>query len=186
MAELHRNNYEKNKLAIREKERERYSEDPLFRSVKVYRTQLQSMLRGEIEEYSKLEGTREVVTMWLRYLFHDGMTMKTYGKSTSGGWQVDHIIPLDLLYGQKREESPCYSIVKDNPDSQRLIFSWYNIQPLSFSANRTKSNTITRLSIAQHLKSLRKFFEECDMIERDELYMDYRRFLRTIYKTLSE
>lgn len=174
MTELSKNWYEKNKSKIRETEQQRLKEDPIFKTIKYYRISVNRILRTKMNWSDRLKSSKEDFQNWLENCFGDEMTHKNY----SVVWQVDHVLPLDLLY-KRPEHKWCWSLFGSKATSEELLFSWYNTQPLTREQNRLKGNEITLKTVRSHLKTLEKFMKENDR-KKTRTYYAYRKLLLSI------
>ena len=173
MAELQSQWYEKNKSQIRRKEREMKKDDQ-FRTVKSYRRCVGHFFNGDSKSNKHLAATRDNFILWLKFCFRDDMSLKNHHKV----WHIDHVLPLDLLSDTCK--TSCVDIVRYNPDSQKLLFSWYNTYPLDKNKNRIKSNNVDVKTLSKHLRKLRKFLKANKNIEKDELYYSYVKLVRLV------
>ena len=179
MTELQSQWYEKNKTKIRQKESARYAEDKQFRIVKTYRLSISQMLRGDLKRNKGLGLSRSDYIVWLEFCFRDDMNLENHHEI----WHVDHVLPLDLLNDTCKTK--CVGIIRDNPDSQELLFSWYNTYPLEKVKNRIKSNNIDVKTLSKHIRKLRKFLK-INKKEKDELYYNYVKLVRQIIKEMPQ
>lgn len=156
MTELSKGWYQDNKEYIREKERTRFAEDPIFKNIKLYRIRLGELMRDEITWNDKLRTDLGDYREWLSDRFSEDMNLENYGAV----WQVDHVLPLDLFY-KKSEYEWCWSLLEgEKATPEELLFSWYNTQPLTKEQNRNKGNTVTLASTINHLTNLKKFMKD--------------------------
>jgi hypothetical protein len=179
MTELQSQWYEKNKKKIRQKESTRLKEDKQFRVIKSYRISISQMMRGEIKRNKGLGLSRCNYVIWLEFCFRDDMSLENHHEV----WYIDHVLPLDLLLDTCKTK--CVGIVRDNSDSQKLLFSWYNTYPLDKGTNRIKSNNVDAKTLYKHLRKLRKFLK-ANKKEKDELYYSYVKLVRQIIEEMSQ
>ena len=114
------NNYRKN----------RYNNDPQFKLRVILGTRLNEVLKksktNKESNIIKLLGcSLEEVKIHLEKQFKEGMSWDNHGFY----WEVDHIIPCDSFNMQDVEQ-------------QKLCFNYTNLQPLTKTQNRQKSNKI--------------------------------------------
>lgn len=174
MAELQKNHYEANKVAIRKKEQERKVEDPIFKSIKDYRCEVCHLVKRHQQNSKKLITNHRNFTRWLKSLFYDEeMNMENYNTV----WNVDHVLPLDLLF-KKPINKWCWSLLEDY-DLESILFSWYNTQPLLKEDNRKKGSTVTVENLKTHLATLGQYMTNY-AIEKDDMYKTYRKVIRTV------
>jgi len=174
MAELQSRWYEDNKSKIRQKEYDRLDTDLQFRTVKFYRDSISRMLNGVTKSNKNLCITRDKYISWMEFCFKDGMSLENHHKV----WHIDHVLPLDLLYDTCKTK--CVGIIRSNPDSQKLLFSWYNTYPLDKDTNRIKSNNVDTKTLSKHLRKLRKFLKINKNVEKNELYFNYVKLVRQV------
>lgn len=180
MTQLQKNWYETNKTEIRKKEIERKETDPAFKSIKNYRSRLSHLFAGYMKWDKELRISTGDFRKWLSYMFYDdSMKFSNYGKV----WNVDHVLPLDLLYKKPKTEW-CWSLVEEY-GLERILFSWYNTQSLLKEDNREKGSEITLDSLTYHYRSLRDYMKEYE-IEKDALYNVYIKILKCIINTFYE
>lgn len=94
---------------------------------KVLRTRVRGVLKGLKKSAPTLdligcsvESLREV----LEFQFQEGMTWQNHGTH----WEIDH-------------RRPCASFDLSKPEEQRACFHWSNLQPLTVTENRRKSDS---------------------------------------------
>lgn len=114
------NNYRKN----------RYNNDSQFKLRVILGTRLNEVLKknktNKESNIIKLLGcSLKEVKMHLEKQFKEGMSWDNHGSY----WEVDHIIPCDSFNMQDIEQ-------------QKLCFNYTNLQPLTKTQNRQKSNKI--------------------------------------------
>ena len=176
MATLQKDWYEKNKKKIREKESTRLREDETLRKIKGYRNCMGRVIRGVNQSNKMLVCTRKEFINWLSFSFVENMTTDSYNEV----WNVDHVIPLDVLLGNNKNEW-CLKII-NKYDSQNCLFSWCNTQPLYKGDNRLKSNKITYEMLSDHLKKLNSYAKKYN--KKDETYLAYKKIITKIMDTL--
>lgn len=175
MTELQSRWYEENKERIRQKEYARLKTDKKFVTVKYYRASIGRLLCGKAETNKRLAIDRDQYIHWLEFCFRDGMTLENHHDV----WHIDHVLPLDLLYDSCK--SKCIGIVRDTPEYQNLLFSWYNTYPLEKLENRLKSNCITAKHLTEHILTLRRFLKTNKKnFAQDELYVRYIKLIRSV------
>jgi len=173
MKELQSRWYEENKPLIRQREKERKEVDPIFRTIKHYRSGLVALLKGAIKKSKWLTIDHKTFYSWISHNFEEDMDMDNYGEI----WQVDHVLPLELLY-EKKKNSWCSDILKEE-DAMNCVYSWYNTCPLYSTDNRLKSQDINYKTLSLHLKTLVKYMKENDL-PFDEEFVTYRKVVRKI------
>jgi hypothetical protein len=177
MAELQKNHYENNKKEIRVKEQTRKAVDPVFKSIKDYRSEICHLVKGKLRNSKSLITNQDDYVYWLQSLFYnDEMTIENYGVL----WNVDHILPLDLLF-KKPVNKWCWSLL-ESYDLKTILYSWYNTQPLLKKDNRLKGSEINPKSLEKHLKILDKYMTDY-AVEKDDTYKTYRKIMRLVINT---
>jgi|TARA_Y100000296_G_scaffold49571_1_gene56801 hypothetical protein len=109
--------------------RDRCKEDICFRIIRIQRTRVYQILKGQKKSAPtlKLLGVPSLKFLWqhLERQFQSGMTKENYGK-----WHVDHIIP-------------CASFDFSDPEQQKKCFHYTNLQPLWAFDNMSKGKSIS-------------------------------------------
>lgn len=178
MAELQRNNYEKNKKEIRQIEYKRQKEDEDFREIKNCKKNVSDFIRTNRKTSKKLLVTRDKYVCWLEYNFKDGMTMDNYGEK----WCIDHVIPLGSLY--KSSSQSCSGFVRKHPNHKKLLACWYNTTPTTQKENRLKSDKFDKNELRKHIVNIKSFFKQNRNIKKDDLYFEYKKFITDILEFL--
>lgn len=180
MTELQKNWYEENKKEIRQKEIERKAADPVFKLIKDYRSGLSHLFNGDLKQQKQLQISFEGFRLWLSYSFYEeSMKHTNYGKV----WNVDHVLPLDLLY-KKPENEWCWSLIAED-DLEEILFSWYNTQPLTKEDNREKGGSITLYYLKYHYINLKDYMKDCK-IKKEPLYFKYMKILTCVIDAFYE
>lgn len=172
MKELQHRNYEANKKTIRARETYRLQTDDHFRMIKAYRGSICRLLNGKINSYKKLNITRYQYLAWMEFCFDKEMTLENHGDF----WQIDHIIPLDVL------KAKCVNEVSVR---SRCIIEWYNTAPVKKDFNEKKNKRLNLDQLASHMKITKKFIK----LYADELGIDmsnnyYRKYKKVAKKLL--
>jgi hypothetical protein len=180
MTELQHNWYEENKKQIRKNERDRKANDPVFKKIKNHRCLLNKMVRG-VTSYSKqIESDKDDLWTWLKHCNSD-LSIERYNID----WNIDHVLPLDLLLNEDNHTKIINVIKKEN--TQDAIYCWYNIMPLKCKENRNKSNTISQEHLISHLKNLNTFLRKNkhihEQMKDNEQFFKYKKTVQKIIDT---
>jgi len=175
MAALQKKSYEENKPLIRQQEKDRFENDPLFREIKTYRSVTSSFLLGRTKTNLKLgDITRQQFIDWLEFCFTDEMTVENHHKV----WHIDHVLPLDML--KDNEEN---AIIHEE-NARACIFAWYNTMPLTIKENRKKSSDISKEHLISHLKNLKSYHKQKKIQKTDGFYK-YKKVTQKILDNMS-
>lgn len=173
MKHLQKEWYETNKPEIRQKERKRMQEDPIFREIKTYRTSMGKFYRGVIQQNHQVATNKDNFLEWLEFSFAEGMDFKNHGTE----WQIDHVLPLELKFKYRPNEW-CWKIIEEE-DAFDCLYMWYNTFPLFSADNRSKSQTINGKVLIAHLKHLQTYIKH-HKIEKDKNYFRYVNLINKI------
>jgi hypothetical protein len=120
---------EKNKayLPIRkERIKERRRTDTNFQLSEILRSKIHKMLKGHKTSYINYIGCDvEWLKTWIAFRFDENMNWDNLGSY----WQLDHILPI-------------HGFNLTNENEKRICFHWTNLQPLSATENRQKSDNL--------------------------------------------
>lgn len=139
--ELQHNWYEKEKVNIREKLKERMKTDEKCKFSMEHRRAVNSLLRLRTNKTKYLNCNSKELREWIEYQFRDGMTFDNYNKT----WVLDHVLPIDLY------------INKDH--DIKLIFNYLNIAPVPKTANLVKNKHINIDQCTEHINKIRSYIE---------------------------
>lgn len=118
-----RNYRDRNRVRIREEERQRRASDPVFRFVKNARTRIYLALKKG-PKYAKTESlvgcSFDQLLGLMEFHFLPGMSWENYGQ-----WHVDHI-------------KPCAIFNLSDPAQQQECFHYSNLQPMWGEDNMRK------------------------------------------------
>lgn len=159
MRELQHNHYENHKQEIRQKEKDRMANEPIFREIKFYRQTVQNLTHGINKTNKKMEIQRDFYLLWLETLYKDDMNIDNYVKA----WQIDHIIPLNI-YLKSKSENRFEEFEIDTDFS--CLFCWFNTMPVRGDENMKKNKYINAGLILSHLKHLKLFLKENESLKR--------------------
>ena len=126
-------------------------------------------MRGVIQKNKQLATTHKNFSRWLKHNFIEDMCVDNHYEV----WQVDHVIPLDLLLDTNDSK---YSLFVKSENGKDCLFSWYNTNPLLKHDNRVKSSKLDYTIITEHMKNLSKYMKKYE-IEKDELFYRYRKIV---------
>ena len=130
-----KNYYQKHSKEIKTKQKEyiknRLKTDPLFRMVQNLRRRLHHALKSQVAKKSiktldEIGCTPEFLRNHLESQFKEGMTWDNHGIR---GWHVDHI-------------KPCIAFDLNNPEEQKIVNHYTNLQPLWWYENLSKGDKI--------------------------------------------
>lgn len=173
MSELQHNHYEKHKIEIRQKEREKLDNDPIFREVKAYRNGLAKFVHGKTNSNKKMQTKRTDYLLWLESLYQNEMTINNYVEI----WQIDHVVPLDV-YMKKRTK-----LVNFDEDTDfSCLLCWFNTSPFFGDENRKKNKHIDVEIIMNHMAHLESFLKKNKSIKAslsDHIFA-YRKIVQRI------
>lgn len=182
MAELQHNWYEENKSSIRKNEQDRLQNDAKFRKIKFHRVSIQATIRGKIKSNKQLKINRDDFLLWLKFC-HSGKEFKIEDYGTV--WNIDHVLPLDLLLNEDKHVEEMKIIKKENV--QETIYCWYNITPLAHKENRDKSNNVSQEHLISHLKNLNTFLRKNknmhEQMKDNEQFFKYKKTVQKIIDT---
>lgn len=125
--------YEKHKeirkIYSREYQRNRRKNDPIFKIICKLRKRIGEVLKfqGAKKSIKILDGigcTPEFLRNYLEYQFREGMSWDNHSLK---GWHIDHI-------------KPCSSFDLNNPEEQKMVNHYTNLQPLWWWENLQKSD----------------------------------------------
>lgn len=173
LKQLQRNNYEINKKEIRAKEKKRKLEDPNFKQIKDYRTTINRFITGNTKSNALLNINRDFYLSWISFCFDETMTFK----NRKGYWQIDHVLPLNLLYGKNDLLTPYINILTKEC-GEICIFEWYNTTPILKENNRTKSNKISIEHIVLHLKNIHLFLKNKEKKELSHQNPNFSKYIK--------
>lgn len=163
MSELQHNSYEKNKTQIREKYNRRLKEDPEFRDLVKYRSSIPGLIHGKISCVERLNANRDHFLKWLSFSFSEEMSFDNYPNI----WQVDHIIPVDVINKGKIKD------IKIDTGDYDYVYAWYNIRPCLYEVNLHKNKYLDRKTLKSHVKMLDNFISKYEDIFQMQLDYDY-------------
>lgn len=148
--------YQKNKVHVLMKNRERFLTDDHYRVTVEMKKKLNGQLRRATFS-AEFCGTKvSLIKQWLEYNFDETMNWDNYGTY----WEVDHVIPTswyDLT--QQSEIDNCYD--------------WKNFSPLSKSDNQEKSNSVVMEQLNTHIEKLRSFIDQEQIDTNLETFLEY-------------
>jgi hypothetical protein len=138
------------------------------------------MVRG-VTSYSKqIESDKDDLWTWLKHCNSD-LSIERYNID----WNIDHVLPLDLLLNEDNHTKIINVIKKEN--TQDAIYCWYNIMPLKCKENRNKSNTISQEHLISHLKNLNTFLRKNkhihEQMKDNEQFFKYKKTVQKIIDT---
>lgn len=146
MKELQANYYMKNKKIIREKQKERYYNDPNYKLKKKIQRDIQLYIHHYInfgfkknENLEFLNCNHEILIKWIKFSFQEGFTFGNYPEL----WHVDHVIPLGMF--------------DLSDDSTHNVLNWRNISPLKGKENMNKKANIKQEQLQTHYTKLIEF-----------------------------
>jgi hypothetical protein len=144
---------QKEYLPIRkEKIKERRKTDLNFQIQEVVKNKIHKFLKNRKTSYAELIGCDlEFFKKWMEYRFDETMCWENFGKR----WQIDHILPLSLFD-------------MTNELDKKVCFHWTNLQPLSSTENRSKSNKLQLHYYFNNIVSVFRF----NSVKRD--YLGYQ------------
>lgn len=147
VAELHHNNYEKNKEQIRQIERNRYNNEKDYKIRVNNKSSLNKLLNNVVNNNSskaKFLGTPiKLIKDWIEFQFDDEMTWDNKGTY----WHIDHVIPINK-----------FDIL--NPTEHNLCFDWKNIMPVTCEYNMNKKDKLDQEQFDKQLKNLFEFHDK--------------------------
>lgn len=130
-------NREENKVRIKQKNKEylpirkmkikeQRKTDLNFKLGEILRSKIHKMLKNQKTSYAKYIGCDvEWLKKWLEFRFNENMNWENLGSY----WQIDHILPIHGFDFAKETDI-------------RVCFHWTNLQPLTGTENREKSDKL--------------------------------------------
>lgn len=115
------------KAKRRQKNKERYSEDCLFKLKAVLRVRLNEAIKNNHKAGSAVNDLGCSISELKTHLESKFQPDMTWNNHTNNGWHIDHIIPLD-------------SFDLNNPEELKKACHYSNLQPLWAQDNVRKSN----------------------------------------------
>lgn len=120
--------YQKNKIILMDRIKERKKNNPIFKLKTLYRSKTNKILGNNRDETFEIIGcTPQSLKEHLERQFKDGMTWENHGLY---GWHIDHIIPLSSAKTEEELYKLCH---------------YTNLQPLWAKDNLAKSNKLPYL-----------------------------------------
>jgi hypothetical protein len=171
MSGLQHESYEKNKVEIRAKESERYHNDPQFRAIKLYRSNLRSLVKETSTNANPLLCLNHVAYReWIESRFTEEMSFDNYGLM----WEIDHVLPLNVLKTKKIG-------VKELEGELKFIYAWYNTVPKICYENMVKNKTLpSKDVITDHLVGIEEFLEIFKKAAKIKLNTDFYVYKRCL------
>ena len=131
LREYRRMRYQNNKIEENYKRKMRYHKDPIFKTIVSLRSYIGKVLKSQSAKklYKTLDGigcTPEFLRSHLESQFREGMSWDNHAPK---GWHVDHI-------------KPCSSFDLNNPEEQKMVNHYTNLQPLWWWENLEKSDKL--------------------------------------------
>lgn len=163
MAELQKDWYEKNKPNIRAQHREKWKNDPEYRDIKSYRIGIASFIKLELKTNSRLETDRETFLQWM-----DFCNVENVDFTDRSSWNLDHVIPLDLLLSNTKNVRYAESMGKDN--ALHCIYLWMNVCPVRALTNRKKNKNVSYEPLLAHRKRLIEFTKTRPQLRTDDYF----------------
>ena len=135
---------QKEYLPVRkERIKEQRKVDENFRMKEILRSKIHKLLSGKESSYQDLLGCDiDTLRRWLQFQFDSKMSWNNLGTY----WQIDHILPMskfDLTHHA----------------TQKICFSWTNLQPLEKTRNRQKSNKFELHYYFNSIVSIHRFIQ---------------------------
>lgn len=144
--EYQRTYYQINKESIFEKEKDRYNNDYQFRLSKIYRSRLNSYIKGETDNIKYLNCDLDELMTFIEIQFEDDMSWESKGQI----WELDHVIPVSKFNLELQEH-------------KNVCFHWCNLKPIYKAENRRKSNKLVEKIIEEHQKFCLNYFENTNL-----------------------
>lgn len=163
MAELQKDWYEKNKPEIRAKESEKLKTDPQHYQIKLYRSGVQAFIRKGLSFNKKLDIDRETFLEWTAFCNEEDIDF-----SDRPSWNVDHVLPLDLLKDTTKSVEYASQVKKDG--ASHCIYLWMNVRPVKALANRKKNRFVQSEAILAHRKRLIEFTKSRPQLRTDDYF----------------
>lgn len=129
-------------IANKEKNKERYETDPHYRSIKLHRGSIRSLVKGKLQNCKTMHSDRKQYIMWLEEYFEENMTIENHGKI----WEIDHVIPL--------------SMIKHMGEKSIYLFFWFNTAPVFPEYNRRKNGNLCKHQLKCHMIFLNNFINK--------------------------
>ena len=175
MSQLQHEFYEKNKVVIREKQSENYNNDPHIKMIRSYRDSVRNLIRGQNTKCAKVGMTHDQYCAWLQFCFTGEMNHDNYVEV----WQVDHILPLNVL---KTKEVGEFTF--NDERGMKYIYAWYNTTPCLCKDNMKKNKHLAdSKTLAAHLNNVKSFlvkYKKSLGIKVTESYLIYKVTLQYI------
>ena len=139
--------YDRKRLPkVRERDKERYQNDPSYRISKVLRTRFLKTLNGKKKEGSTFQligCSKKFLLEWISYLFEDDMHWNNYGIV----WNIDHVLP-------------CSSFDLTCKKSQEQCYHWTNLRPMYCKKNFQKGSKVLDRELEKHKVFVMKWLEK--------------------------